>query len=724
MANQNLSQFGEKLFVADADHTFIWDTQNAISKRVSRNSWLNSGTLTSDAPVTISQTWNAGTNVMTAFKVVATDTMSGATSNLLELWAGSTPILRFNVGKNGTVAFRSGNVFGDIATDGVGRVLLNASSGNGARVTGDLHIGSANVVLLRDGADNTLALRNGAAAQTFNVYGTYTSITDYRRLTISCDNTTGNATITANKGSGTTGNVGLVFINGLAVGVRGTYGIAIGENALPIVSGTQNLGVGFNALQSLTSGTFNCAVGNNTLTAVTTGGNNIAFGSAAGVTAGNSTNSVFLGTDTKALGAGQTNQIVIGYDATGIGSNSVVLGNDSITKTALKGNVGIGTTAPRTKLHLQDTTLPPLTEFSGVAIPDYTGVGFQIQIGNNTNARIGQASTTHGGLLALGFTANTNVVSALSFVGYLGSTSPTVSAVTFVSQKHNGTTGRTDLAATEISSQWLNGSTPLMTLLGGGNVGIGTTSPTSKLHVAGSSSPTITVENTLATGYSQFLFKNTAVTGDGFWLNGSAQSGYGGPSSFNLFASSGPMAFHTASVTNALSIAQSGVATFGNGLAVGATHASSLADFIASGSLVLGSSVPQVILNSTNSAQESRFASGGNGFFFDVAGHATASNNDAIFRTGQTNASYNLTEVFRITYNGLITFGGLANTVPAIKRSTVRLQARLADDSAFTNIQGKLTTDTDYTAGSIVPTGFLTLYDAQGNAYKVPCVAA
>jgi hypothetical protein len=66
--------------------------------------------------------------------------------------------------------------------------------------------------------------------------------------------------------------------------------------------------------------------------------------------------------------------------------------------------------------------------------------------------------------------------------------------------------------------------------------------------------------------------------------------------------------------------------------------------------------------------------------------------------------------------------GGTTSAFPAIKRNGTSLQARLADDSAFTNIQGKLTTDTAYTATVVVPTGFLTLYDSTGTAYRVPCV--
>jgi hypothetical protein len=86
------------------------------------------------------------------------------------------------------------------------------------------------------------------------------------------------------------------------------------------------------------------------------GSNNTGLGYKAGSelpdTSGNtnSDNCVFLGSSTKPLATGQTNQIVIGYNAIGNGSNSVTLGNNDITKTILKGNVGIGTTSPSARL--------------------------------------------------------------------------------------------------------------------------------------------------------------------------------------------------------------------------------------------------------------------------------------------------------------------------------------------------------------------------------------
>jgi hypothetical protein len=80
-------------------------------------------------------------------------------------------------------------------------------------------------------------------------------------------------------------------------------------------------------------------------------------------------------------------------------------------------------------------------------------------------------------------------------------------------------------------------------------------------------------------------------------------------------------------------------------------------------------------------------------------------------------------EVLRITPTQLVTFGGTTSSFPALKRSTTSLQVRLADDTAFTNIQGKITTETAYTAGAPTATGYLVLYDSNGTAYKIPAEA-
>jgi hypothetical protein len=69
-----------------------------------------------------------------------------------------------------------------------------------------------------------------------------------------------------------------------------------------------------------------------------------------------------------------------------------------------------------------------------------------------------------------------------------------------------------------------------------------------------------------------------------------------------------------------------------------------------------------------------------------------------------------------------ITFSGLSASFPSVKRASASLQVRLADDSAFTFIQGKLQTDANAVTETITPTKTLTLYDASGTAYKVPCV--
>jgi hypothetical protein len=142
----------------------------------------------------------------------------------------------------------------------------------------------------------------------------------------------------------------------------GSYNTALGTNALNLnTTGAYSLALGANALASNTTGNSNVAIGGWALFSNLTGSDSLALGVNAGRWYGASvaltvaTQSIFLGSSSKASGNSETNQIVIGYAAIGEGSNSVVLGNNSITKTILKGNVGIGITSPTYKLDVSGT---------------------------------------------------------------------------------------------------------------------------------------------------------------------------------------------------------------------------------------------------------------------------------------------------------------------------------------------------------------------------------
>jgi hypothetical protein len=139
--------------------------------------------------------------------------------------------------------------------------------------------------------------------------------------------------------------------NALQFNTTGSTNTAVGGNTLRFnTTGSQSTAVGYFALYN-NNGNLNTAVGRNAMSSNTTGGSSVGVGVnggrfiADGVTPNTITNnSVFLGSGTRALADNQTNQIVIGHNAIGLGSNSVVLGNDLITFTGLKGNVGVGTT--------------------------------------------------------------------------------------------------------------------------------------------------------------------------------------------------------------------------------------------------------------------------------------------------------------------------------------------------------------------------------------------
>lgn len=69
-------------------------------------------------------------------------------------------------------------------------------------------------------------------------------------------------------------------------------------------------------------------------------------------------------------------------------------------------------------------------------------------------------------------------------------------------------------------------------------------------------------------------------------------------------------------------------------------------------------------------------------------------------------------------------FGGTTSSFPAMKRSTTLLQARLADDSDFAPLQGRLRSHANATAETPSATHTLRIFDAAGTEYKVLAVAA
>lgn len=107
--------------------------------------------------------------------------------------------------------------------------------------------------------------------------------------------------------------------------------------------------------------------------------------------------------------------------------------------------------------------------------------------------------------------------------------------------------------------------------------------------------------------------------------------------------------------------------TSGGDVGIGASPVASITT--ATRKLDLSSSgTTALAIHSTSSAQESSAATDGAGFYLDVAGHATATNNNVIFRTGRTNSSYAVTEGMRLTSGGQLLIGssGAADTFMTI----------------------------------------------------------
>ena len=238
---------------------------------------------------------------------------------------------------------------------------------------------------------------------------------------------------------------------------NGNSNTAIGKSALySNITGHVNTAVGVDALQSNLHGVGNTAVGYIALQANTTGNENTAIGQ------NNLTNNLTGGQNTS-IGSGAMSANTLGSANVAVGLNSMYKSVDGASNTAVgwgslfeningSSNTAIGELALENNLGSENTAIGEL------AGADQTSSNQNTFVGYNSNVATANLQLSINNSTALG--ANTVLVQSNSVI--LG---------------HNA------------------------------DVGIGTSSPTTKLHVSNASSTLVTVENTGNSGDSRIMFK-------------------------------------------------------------------------------------------------------------------------------------------------------------------------------------------------------------------------
>jgi len=244
----------------------------------------------------------------------------------------------------------------------------------------------------------------------------------------------------------------------LAANTTGYYNAAYGHEALASNTiGNLNTANGLGSLVSNTIGSYNTAVGFNSGSALTTGSNNTIIGSIAG-TAGLS-NTVIIGAGpTERLRITSTGTLNIVGSGTA-GSTQSVSFNGSAPVNSLvldsSGRVGIGTSSPSSPFHLSTGSTGASALFASTDTTAYAAGSFLA----NARLRI-QGSSATGAYNGIGFGNNSN---AEGFIGFVQNVS---GYGDFVVQSYAGSYGEK------------------LRVTSAGNVGIGTTSPSSLLHLA------------------------------------------------------------------------------------------------------------------------------------------------------------------------------------------------------------------------------------------------
>lgn len=509
--NYNAGAWGAASSGAPANATYILQTPNGSLTNAQALSVLATGLLKSTTATGVVSSATAGTDYYSPGKpTYLQDTLIGGFNNVS---VGSPPavfgagIFSVAIGDN----VLQSNIVGTRLTTVGAQSLFANTTGVDNSAFGCLVLTVCNVGKQNSGFGSSALMSmtssDNASAFGFNALksNTVTSSSAFGAFALE-DNTTG----AFNSGFG---------FSAIANNISGAFNSGFGYQALLNAAASNNSAFGSNALQTLTSGSDNCAFGKGALTALTTASSNCAFGSGA---MGNTTNTDFsvavghLAMRDNQTGGNNTSVGALSFISSVTGDFNTVLGFAALQSIdGSSSNTAVGAKA------LQNTTSGPNTALGFAALENCsiginnTACGgesqFQIDAGNR-NSTLGRSTlvsaTNCDDNVAVGYLSASNQSSYTGCVFLGAGADASVNTLT-----NAGAIGHNASVATSNS----------LVLGNSMNVGIGTSSPTSTLHVVGTSTlGTILGQQTIFTSVNQTTTSVTMTTNVRYLANNAA----------------------------------------------------------------------------------------------------------------------------------------------------------------------------------------------------------